>query len=155
MTGPEMNGHVTKKIKLRRVDVLMYFSVLALGGCASAFEAGTEPSAMAGQVQVLVDANRTYPSWADFPRATANVPVPSSIAERVATLQASDRLLQQQAARIEWVLGDSEIFESQARDRLSRIQLSSDVLMSDTEIEALAERLRQRAKAPPPIGRGP
>lgn len=155
MTRHEMNGHKTKKIRLRWVDVLIPFSVLALGGCASAFEARTGSSGIEGQVQALVDANRDYPTWADFPRATSQVPAPASIAGRVATLQASDRRLQNEVSQIEWALGDASDFENQVRARLSAINLSTEIPLSDAEIETLAESLRQKAKAPPPIGRGP
>lgn len=155
MTGHEMNGHVTKKIRLRWAHVLMPLGVIALCGCASSFDARTLSSGPLTQAQDLVDASRTYPRWEDFPQATSDVPSSQAIAQRLVTLQVTDSQLQQEVAQIQWGLDDPAEFEREIRSRLSSIRLSTEAPLSEAEIEALAERLRQRAKAPPPIGRTP
>ena len=155
MTGPEMNGHLTKKISLRWAGILVPVSALSLCACASAFDSSGGPPEAQVQVQVHADANRSYPRWVDFPRPGSDVPEPASIAGQVGTLQASDRRLREDVAEIDWALGDPAAFERDVRTRLSQIRLSTEAPPSDAEIEALAERLRLRAKAPPPIGRTP
>ena len=63
-----MNACLAKKIS----GGLLLASILTgLGGCATAFDPQTdEASPVAPRVQALVDANRTYPRWEDFPRST-------------------------------------------------------------------------------------
>lgn len=124
-----------------------------LGGCAGAFEADSSDSPIAGQVQTLVDANRTYPRWADFPKASTDTPAPAEIATRVAALGAADSRLQGEVAQIEWRLGDPAVFESDVRARLAAVQISPATQQTEAEIEAWAARLRELGKAPPPIPR--
>ena len=124
-----------------------------LGGCAGVFEADRSDSPIAAQVQTLVDANREYPRWADFPKASTDTPAPAEIATRVAALGAADTRLQGEVARIEWRLGDPAIFESDVRARLAAVQISPATQQTEAEIEAWASRLRELGKAPPPIPR--
>lgn len=124
-----------------------------LGGCAGAFEADAGNSPIAAQVQTLVDANRTYPRWADFPKASTDTATPVEVAARVAALEAADTRLTGEVARIEWRLGDPETFERGVRSRLAAVQVSPATQQTEAEIEAWAARLRERGKAPPPIPR--
>ena len=126
-----------------------------LGGCAGAFEADRSDSPIAAQVQSLVDANRVYPRWADFPKTSTDTPAPAEVATRVAALGAADSRLQGEVARIEWRLGDPAVFESDVRARLTAVQISPATQQTEAEIEAWAAGLRERGKAPPPIPRRP
>jgi len=155
MTHYVMNGHETKKIRLRCVNVLIPVSVLVLCGCAGTFETGTEPSVMQDQVQLPIQANRSYPRWDEFPRMTTGVPVTAAIAGQVESLRSADRQLQLELVEIEWTLGDTEAFQTEVGARLSEMPVLSDPILSVPEIEALAESLRQRGKAPPPVGTAP
>ena len=155
MTQYEMNGHETKKIRLRCLNVLMPVGVLVLCGCAGTFQTGTEPSVIQDRVQLPIQANRSYPRWDEFPRATTGVPEPAAIAGEVEILRAADRQLQSELVEIEWTLGDTEAFETEVIARLRDMPVLSAPLLSVPEIEAIAERLRQRAKAPPPVGTAP
>ncbi len=155
MTHYEMNGHKTKKIRLRCMSVLIPVSVLGLCGCAGIFEAGTDPSMIQDQVQRPIQANRSYPRWDEFPRATIGVPGPAAIAGKVEILRSADRQLQLELVEIEWTLGDTEAFEAEVGARLSEMPVLSGPILSVPEIEAMAESLRQKGKAPPPVGTVP
>ena len=155
MTGPEMNGRAMKKIRARSVVATLLASGGLLGGCAGAFEADRSDSPIAARVQSLVDANRQYPQWADFPKASTDTPAPAEIATRVAALGAADSRLEGEVARIEWRLGDPAVFESDVRARLAAVQISPVTRQTEAEIEAWAAGLRERGKAPPPIPRRP
>lgn len=155
MTGPEMNGRAMKKIRARSVVATLLASGGLLGGCAGAFEADRSDSPIAARVQSLVDANRQYPQWADFPKTSTDTPAPAEIATRVAALGAADARLQGEVAQIEWRLGDPAVFESDVRARLAAVQVSPATQQTEAEIEAWAARLRELGKAPPPIPRRP
>lgn len=153
MTGPDMNALQAKKLS----GALLVASVLAgVGGCASAFNPETDTaSPIAPRVQALVDANRTYPRWENFPRTTEPLPEPVEVAARVGALNTASTDLAAAAARIEWQEGDPAEF---ARDVASRIDAQAiDPATAETqaELEAFAARARARATAPPPVDRGP
>lgn len=153
MTGPEMNGRAMKKIRARSVTATLLAGGALLAGCAGAFEADRSESPIATRVQSLVDANREYPRWADFPKASTDTPTPAEVASRVAALGAAQSRLQGEAAGIEWRLGDPGAFESDVRARLAAVQVSPATQQTEAEIEAWAARLRELGKAPPPIPR--
>ena len=161
MTGPEMNGRRMKKIDrrssvaFRPVPGMVAVGALALilAGCAGAFEADMTDSPISTQVQALVDANRTYPRWEDFPKASADTPAPAQVATRVAALNAADQSLRSQLAGMEWRSVDAETFARETRARVEAAQPSPATAQTEADIEAFAERLRARGKAPPPIGR--
>jgi len=84
MSLQEMNVLMLKKTGL----AAMLGGAALLSGCVSAFAPQTDPtSPLAPRVQQLVDENRQYPRWADFPRSSQPLPRPEQIAGRVATLQ--------------------------------------------------------------------
>ena len=66
-------------------------AVIASGGltaCAGSFDPATDASSpIAPRVQALVEANRAYPSWADFPKALGPLPELVAIAAQVNTLR--------------------------------------------------------------------
>lgn len=126
-----------------------------LGGCVGAFDPATDPtSPVAPRVQALVDANREYPRWEDFPRSSEPEPEPAVIAGRVAGLQTTGGELAEAAARIEWLTsGDADAFAEGVRDRVAAVQVAPVTAETAAEIEEFARRTRERGRAPPPIAR--
>ena len=127
----------------------------ALGACAGALEAQTDPtSPVAPRVQALVDANREYPRWADFPRSLEPEPEPAVIAARVATLETTSGELAAAAARIEWLTDvDATTFAESVRARVEAVEVAPVTAETAAEIEAFARQARERGRAPPPIAR--
>ncbi|WGM31078.1 hypothetical protein [Brevundimonas sp. NIBR11] len=153
MTSPEMNAHQAKKIV---GGLAVAASLVGLGGCASAFNPETDAaSPVAPRVQALVDANREYPRWEDFPRSSEPLPEPVEVASRVGALRSSGSDLAAEAARIDWQLGDPTAFAAEVNSRVDAQQISPVTAETQAEVEAFARRTRQRGTAPPPVDRGP
>jgi hypothetical protein len=156
MTGPEMNAPPTKKMMRRMIPVLAGVSAaLALSGCVAAvFDPATDASSpVAPRVQAMVDANRTYPRWENFPPSPQNLPTAVELAARVNTLRATSGALAGEVERLEWTLGDPAAFQRDVDSRLDASRLAPATARTAAEIEAYAASLRERAKAPPPIPR--
>lgn len=126
-----------------------------LTACAGAFDLRTDPaSPVANRVQALVDANRTYPRWADFPRSPEPAPDPALIAARVATLDAAGGTLAGEVARIDWTLtGDPAAYAAAVQARVDAVQVAPVTAETLAEIEEFARRTRERGRAPPPVDR--
>ncbi len=126
-----------------------------LGGCVGAFDPETDPtSPVAPRVQALVDANREYPRWEDFPRSADAAPEPALIAQRVAGLETTSGDLEAAAARIEWqTSGDADAFATGVRERVAAVQVAPVTAETAAEIEEFARRTRERGRAPPPVPR--
>lgn len=150
MTGPDMNAHQAKKI------AGLVLALAGTSGCAGAFNPTTEASSpIAPRVQALVDANREYPRWADFPRTSTDTPAPIEVAARVNTLRASAGALAGEASRIEWTLGDTEAFAAETKARIDSQQIAPATAQTQADVDAFAAELRRRGTAPPPIDRTP
>lgn len=148
-----MNARQAKKIS---GGLLLASAVTALGGCATAFDPQTdEASPVAPRVQALVDANRTYPRWEDFPRSSEPLPEPVEVAARVNSLRGSGTDLAAEAARIDWQLGDPVAFAAEVNSRIDAQAIAPVTAETQAEVEAFAARTRQRGAAPPPVDRGP
>ncbi len=148
MTASEMNASLSKKMFL--------CAALATGasGCAVAFDPVTDPtSPVAPRVQALVDANRVYPRWEDFPKAPVDLPAPVEVAARVNTLRVTGGALAGEVSRIEWTLQDAEAFERDVAARVAASQPLPATARTAEEIEAFAQSLRDRGRAPPPVPR--
>ena len=90
-----MNAPIRKFAAVLSVVV----ATTALTACVGAFDPETDPtSPVAPRVQALVDANREYPRWADFPKSPEPEPAPALIAARVATLETTGGELAQAVA---------------------------------------------------------
>ena len=153
MTGPEMNAHQAKKIF---GGLAIPAAAVALSGCAGAFNPETDTaSPIAPRVQALVDANRTYPRWEDFPRSTDPLPEPVEVASRVNSLRGSGTDLATEAARIDWQTGDPVAFAAEVNSRIDAEAIAPVTAETQAEVEAFAARTRQRGTAPPPVDRGP
>lgn len=150
MTGPEMNASKRKKMFGRATVTLV---LLPLGACAEALAPRTdETSALAPRIGALVAEHRDYPRWENFPRASDPVPA-DRIAERVSGLNAAGERLAVEAAGIEWTLSDPETFAADIIRQIDAALVDPASARTLAEIEAFAEDLRQRGKAPPPVDR--
>ncbi len=129
---------------------------VSLGGCVGAFDPEADASSpLAPRVQALVDANRGYPRWADFPKSPTDLPTTVEVASRVNTVRATGGALAGEVSRIDWTLTDPEAFARDMEARVAAAQPAPATVQTQAEIEALAERLRRRAAPPPPITRPP
>lgn len=155
MSVTEMNALLLKKTGWTAAWGMALSSAVALGGCVSAFEPKTDPtSPLAPRIQKLVDENRQYPRWADFPRTSTPLPAPAEIAAEVGRLESRNAALTAEMARIDWTLdSDPAAFVESINRRIDASQMSPQTLRTAEEVEAYAEELRRRAKAPPPIDR--
>ena len=145
-----MNAHRAKK------TAALILTAGVVSGCAGAFEAETDAtSPIAPRVQALVDANRAYPQWADFPKASTTTPPAIEVASRVRGLASQGTALTDEAARIEWTLGDPATLASEINARVDAQQISPVTAETQAEVEAFAAEARRRAAAPPPIDRTP
>lgn len=130
--------------------------VAASGGCARSLGPATDPaSPIAPRVQSLVDANRDYPRWRDFPAAPTDLPPAAEIASSVERLHGQGSTLAQEAARIDWTMKDAETEAAAVRAQVGAVPVSPDAARTQADIDAFAQELRDRAKAPPPVDRRP
>jgi hypothetical protein len=151
-----MNAHFRKRTGLRASWLLLATLSASLAACAPSFGPRTDPaSPIAPRVQVLVDANRQYPSWQDFPAAPAALPEATRIAAQVQALESQGGALGGEVSRIDWTLGDAETLAAETRAQVETVPVSPDSARTEAEIEAFAQTLRDRAKAPPPVDRRP
>jgi hypothetical protein len=150
MTTGEMNALIRKNAAL----CVVLTGAGLLSACGTAFSPRTDTtSPVAPQVQALVDANREYPRWEDFPRAAA-APDPTAIAVQVNTLRVSGGALAGEAARIDWqTSGDAATFARQVQERVAATPVAPASAQTQAEIEARMRAARERGRAPPPINR--
>lgn len=138
-----MNVPLSKKM------CLCALAAAGLSGCAGAFEADTDPASPVGpRVQALVDANRAYPRWEDFPAAPTGLPSAVEVAQSVNTLRVTGGALNGEVGRLEWTLQDAAAFEREMAARVAASRPAPATLQTQAEIEAFAQRLRDRARAP-------
>ena len=142
---------------IRKFAAVVAAAVASAGltACVGAFNPQTDPtSPVAPRVQALVDANREYPRWADFPRSTEPEPAPVAIAAEVNTLRVTSGALAGEVSRIEWTLNeDPAAFAAAVQARVDAVQVAPVTQNTAAEIEEFARRVRERGRAPPPIPR--
>lgn len=150
-----MNAPVRKIVILPRSVLLAAVVAVVLSGCVGAFDPRTDAtSPLAPRIQALVDANREYPRWSDFPRDTAPPPPAAQVGQRVAALKSTGSGLSDEVARLEWLSdGDAEGFARDVRARVDAVPVAPVTQETQAEIDAFARRLRERGRAPPPIDR--
>ena len=151
MTGPELNAPIRKFAAVVAAAV----ASAGLTACVGAFNPQTDPtSPVAPRVQALVDANREYPRWEDFPRSLEPEPAPVAIAAEVNTLRVTSGALAGEVSRIEWTLNeDPAAFAAAVQARVDAVQVAPVTQNTAAEIEEFARRVRERGRAPPPIPR--
>lgn len=149
MTAADMNAHRAKKLG----GLIM--AVWPLSACALGFDPNfDQTSPLAPEAAAALVANRAYPRWRDFPAAPQDVPTPEQVGGRVASLGAASGALTGEVARINWTLrGDPEAYAARARAQVQALPVSPDAQRTQAGIEAFAQALRDRAKAPPPVDR--
>ena len=125
---------------------------LALTACARAVNEGAG-APLEPRIAALVAENRTYPRWADFPASPTGSPGPMEVAARVNTLKVSGASLEGEAARIEWTLADSEAFAREVAARVAAAPIAPETGATRADIDAFAQQLRDRGRAPPPVPR--
>lgn len=151
MTRPDMNAPSRKKSGLAAIVVLVSGG---LGACVGAFDPPTDPaSPLALRVDELVAANRTYPQWRDFPRASADMPTPSQVAGLVGGLRSEGVALAQESAAIAWTLDDPAAFAAATAARVDATRVAPVTQVTVDRVDAFARELRERGRAPPPIPR--
>ena len=142
---------------IRKFAAVVAAAVASAGltACVGAFNPQTDPtSPVAPRVQALVDANREYPRWADFPKSSGPGPEPAEVAAQVDSLKASSGALADDVARIEWTLNeDPAAFAAAVQARVAATPVAPVTQETAAEIEEFARRLRERGRAPPPIPR--
>lgn len=145
-----MNAYLVK-FSLRAIAVVA--GGAAVTACAT--NPQTDPtSPLAPRIDQIVDEKRDYPRLEDFPAAPVNVPDAAYVRGAVVQLRQDQSVLGQQVAAIDWTLTESaEEYLADIRARMARDQVEIPSSSTPAEIEAFAEALRQRAKAPPPIDR--
>ena len=155
MTTSEMNARVMKKMMRPMFTAATVVGLAAsLAACAGAFNPETDASSpVAPRVQALVDAHRVYPQWQNFPRSAEPLPQPAQIAQQVNTLRATGGALAGEVSALQWRNGDSAAFERDVAARVAATPVAPDTARTAAEVEAYAQTLRNRAKAPPPIRR--
>ena len=136
----------------------MMSAIVASGGlaaCVASFDPETDASSpVAPRVQALVDTNREYPRWADFPRASEPLPEPMAIAARVNTLRVSGGALAGEVSRIDWqTSGDPAAFAADVQARIDSVAVAAATAQTAAEIDAYLRRARERGRAPPPVTR--
>jgi hypothetical protein len=151
MTAPEMNAPI------RKIAAVMS-AIVASGGltaCVGSFDPVMDDGLpITPRVQALVDANRAYPAWTDFPRVTEPLPEPVVIAAQVNTLKATGGALAGEASRIDWqTTGDPETFAAEVQARVDSVPVAPVTAETLAEIEDFVRRARERGRAPPPVDR--
>lgn len=160
MTALEMNAAHAKKMNGgTRVLALAALGLAGVGagavaGCAAAPRPPVEGlPPVTPQAQALVEANRRYPRWADFPAVAVDLPTPAEISGRVGALGTAADSLAADTRQIVWTLEDPAGFAASLRSRLDAADLAPLTAATQAEVEVFAESLRRRGAAPPPIDR--
>lgn len=151
MTGPEMNATGVNFGKAASGAAAV--ALLALGGCVSLSPETDPASPAAARVDALVEANRGYPDWADFPGAPRPTPEPAQIGRQVAQLNASGGSVTAEAAAMDWTLSDPEVMGAALRARLNAEYAAPAALDAAARIEVIAEEMRRRVQPPPQLTR--
>lgn len=142
----------------RRKIAAALSAVVAGGGltaCVGSFDPATDAtSPVAPRVQALVEANRDYPRWADFPRSVEPLPEPIVIASQVNTLRVTSGALAGEVSRIDWqTTGDPAVFAAEIQTRLDSVEVAPVTAETVAEIDEFVRRTRERGRAPPPVDR--
>lgn len=150
MYAGEMNAYLVK-ISLRSLAVAI--------GCGAVAACATNPptdptSPLAPRIEQAVAEKRAYPRLEGFPDAPVNVPDAAYVRTAVNQLEQSQAGLSREVSGIDWTLDENaEAYVAEMRARLARDQVEIPDANTPAQIEAFAESLRQRAKAPERVDR--
>lgn len=137
----------------RVVKILVIAVAAAASGAACASRPGGDTAALDARVSAIVEANRSYPRWRDFPAAPTPLPADATLAAAVDRLDAGQGALARETAAIDWTLTDPEAFAAATRSRVDATRVAPVTQQTAETLEAFAESLRERGRAPPPISR--
>ena len=142
----------------RRKIAAALSAAVASGGltaCVGSFDPATDAtSPVAPRVQALVDANREYPRWSEFPRSPEPLPEPIAIASQVNTLRVTGGALAGEVSRIDWqTTGDPAEYAAGVRARVDSVEVAPVTAETLAELEDFVRRTRERGRAPPPVDR--
>lgn len=140
-----MNARVAK------ILVTAIAAAASVAACAS--RPGDAVSAPDARVSGIVEANRTYPRWRDFPGVPAPLPADATLAAAGTRLDAGRTALARDAAAIDWTLSDPDAFAAVTRSRVDATGAMAVTQETAESLEVFAESLRERGRAPPPISR--
>lgn len=145
-----MNAYLVK-FSLRSIAVVAVCG--AVSACAT--NPPTDPSSpLVAEIEQKVAQKHDYPRLEDFPLAPVNVPTPAYVRTAVNQLEQSQAGLNREISAIDWTLDDdAEQYAASLRQRIAQDRVEIPTLSTPAEIEAFAQSLRQRAKAPPPVDR--
>ena len=121
-----------------------------LAGCAAT---NGEVAAPTPAVVALVETHRAYPRWEDFPATPTDLPTTTAVAGQVATLNVTGGTLTGEVSRLDWTLSDPDAYVAAVMARLTAARIAPPTARTRAEIDALADELRERGRAPPPIAR--
>lgn len=142
---------------IRKIAVALSGALLSggLAACVGSFEPAVDASSpVAPRIQALVDANRDYPDWTDFPRSPDPLPEPMAISAQVNTLKVTGGALANEVSRIDWqTSGDPAEFAALVRARIDAVPVAPVTQETLDEIEEFLRHTRERGRAPPPVGR--
>lgn len=151
MTMNEMNARVLKKSVV--LSLLCGSGAALLSACA--FNAPTDPnSPLDARIEALVAENSAYPKLEEFPAPPVGVPTAAEVKAQVQRLAATENRLSGEVAGIDWQDDqDADAYAAQVRRRVDEAVVNAPTPETPAEIEAFAQQLRERAKAPPPVDR--
>ena len=93
---------------------------------------------------------RVRPSW---PWSTPTAPIPAGKTFQVATLNVTGGTLSGEVSRLDWTLSDPDAYVAAVMARIAAARIAPATARTRAEIDALADELRERGRAPPPIAR--
>jgi len=151
MTVPEMNAQQTKKWTVVGLGTLLAAGAV---GCATP-DRITDPEVapLSPRIVALVDGNRRYPEWRNFPRQGTAAPDAAAVSVQVAALDTASAATAADVAAIDWTLDDPEGFARRIAEDIASRPIAPATLQTREEVEAFAESLRDRGRAPPPVPR--
>ncbi len=147
----EMNVRTVKKSVV--MPVLCLCGMVSVSACASN-QAANGQSPLAPELQALVDSRQSYPRLDEFPADPVNVPTPESVRSQVVALEGTQMALATSVQAIDWQNdADAEATAAEIRRKLDDMPVEIPTEQTPAEIEAFAQSLRDRAKAPPRVDR--
>jgi hypothetical protein len=151
MTVPEMNAQRTKKWTVAGLGTVLAAGAL---GCATPDPvADSTVAPLSPRIVSLIDENRRYPEWRNFPRQGTAAPDAAAVSVQVAALDSASAATAADVAAIDWTLDDPEGFARRIAEDIAARPLAPATLRTRQEVEAFAQDLRDRGRAPPPVPR--
>lgn len=136
----------TQSAKVRWPVLLLW---LPLAACSSVDVHGS--SNLPADQQSIVDANRQYPTFREFPQATGPFDPARDVAMPVAALNSGRQALGESIAALSWDAADAAALAGIVRARLRAAGAPPEPVVSQEALQESLARARQRGAAPPPV----